>query len=108
MKITSNALTTAMPAAPNRNLGQTAQMYRLRKSFAAVRFDAAEKGRILFLPEGAKIRIVSCSRLPECVEVEYKNELFHMFEADLLGPWSKPIQNGRFRPLLPMAVRACA
>jgi hypothetical protein len=78
------------------------------KSFAVVQFDLAAKGRIVFLPEGAELSIVGCSRLPGCFEVVCKNQRFNIFEADLFGPWSTPIKNNGIKPVRARAMRVCA
>jgi hypothetical protein len=66
--------------------------YRLGKSLAAVCFDPAGKGRIVFLPQGAVLRVIGPSRLCECFEVLHDTQLYSVFKIDLLGPWSRPIQ----------------
>jgi hypothetical protein len=68
-----------------------AQMYRIKKSFAAVHFEPAGQGRIVFLPEGAELQIVGPSCLYGCFEVRCENRFYNMFKADLLGPWANPI-----------------
>jgi hypothetical protein len=84
------------------------QTYRLRKSFAAVQFEETGKGRIVFLPEGAELRITACSRLDKCYEVVCKNQRYHIFQEDLTGPWSTPVRSGRNAPLRETAVGAYA
>jgi hypothetical protein len=74
------------------------QLYRIRKCFAVVQFDQEAKGRIVFLPQGAVIRIVGSSRLPRCFEVAHENRLYSIFRVDLLGPWSTPIGARRIEP----------
>jgi len=69
-------------------------VYRIRKSFAAVHFEQTEKGRIVFLPEGAKLSLIgSSSCLREGFEVMHEGQLYNIFKADLLGPWSTPIES---------------
>jgi hypothetical protein len=65
--------------------------YRLMKSFAAVHFEPAGKGRIVFLPEGADVHVIGPSRMGECFEVMFENRLYNIFRVDLFGPWSTPI-----------------
>jgi len=84
-------------------------MYRLRKSFAAVQFDPVGNGRIVFLPEGAELRVVGPSRMSGCFEVMHESRLYNMFKIDLLGAWSTPIRppaSKAFRAVT--AARACA
>jgi len=87
---------------------QGAPLYRLRKSFAVVCFEQAGKGRIVFLPEGAELRVIGASSVSGCLEVMCKNEVYNMFQADLLGPWSMPIEKSRPRPGRAAAIGACA
>jgi hypothetical protein len=76
--------------------------YRLRESLAAVRYDPTGKGRIVFLPQGAELRLIGGSRLGECFEVMHETQLYNVFKVDLLGPRSTPIQR------LPIQAAACA
>src|SRR5579872_5849090 len=69
MKISPSASTTVRLAVLNESPDQGLQLYRLRKCFVAVQFDRAEKGRIVFLPEGAELFVVGSSRLAGCLEV---------------------------------------
>jgi hypothetical protein len=81
------------------------RVYQTRKSFAVVQFDQAVKGRIVFLPEGAKLRVVGSSCLLNCMEVLWEDHNYNIFRADLLGIWSS-----RIHPLRTMAAAtgACA
>ena len=79
------------------------RLYRIRKSFAAVHFDEVGKGRIVFLPEGAVLRVIGPSCLSEFFEVMFENRFYNIFRVDLLGPWSS-----RIEPIRAMAARACA
>ena len=105
MNITINALT---------KLRQGPQLYRLRKCFAAVQFDEAEKGRIVFLPKGAKLRVIGESCLNGGLEVVCGRQSYHMFKVDLLGPWTVPMEsmsavsNGIAPVRAAVAVGACA
>jgi hypothetical protein len=98
----TNAVASFMPAAlavPAENGDcQAPRVYRLRKSFAVVHFEPAGKGRIVFLPEGAELTVVGASRLRECREVRCENQLYNIFEADLLGPWSASVGSRRTAP----------
>jgi hypothetical protein len=84
------------------------QIYRLRKSFAAVQFEETGKGRIVFLPEGAELRITGRSRLDKCFEVGWKNQRYNIFQEDLAGPWSMPIKSRRSEQMRSEAVAAYA
>ncbi len=96
MTNTVASLITAPPAAQiERGEAQASAVYRIRKSFAVVHFEGAEKGRIVFLPEGAQLRLVGPSCLRECFEVAHQNQLYSIFKVDLLGPWSAPLEPSR-------------
>ena len=86
------------------------QMYRLRKSFAAVRFEPAGKGRIVFLPQEAEVRVIGPSCLCGCFEVMFESQLYNLFKVDLLGPWSTSIQPkpNPIKPTRALAVGVCA
>jgi hypothetical protein len=108
---TSVATATETICGPPTELSEpsVARMYRLRKSFAAVQFDATGKGRIVFLPEGAELRLIGYSRLCECFEVTHESRLYNMFKVDLLGFWSTPIRPPASKALRAVtAARACA
>jgi hypothetical protein len=65
------------------SVGQT---YRTKTSFVAVHFDQAGKGQIVFLPEGATARVMGPSScLREACEVIFENELYNVFEIDLMA-----------------------
>jgi hypothetical protein len=85
-----------------------ARVYRLRKSFAAVHFEAAGKGRIVFLPEGAVVRLMGPSSLAKCFEIMYENRVYNMFKADLLGIWASPTKSRPIQPAKALAVGASA
>jgi hypothetical protein len=82
--------------------------YRLTKPFAAVHFEPAGKGRIVFLPEGAELRVIGSSRLCGCFEVMFENQLYNMFKVDLLGPWSTPIGRASMKANATKPIRALA
>jgi len=90
----TNTLTFAL----EKSEAETPQIYRLRKSFAAVQLQETGKGRIVFLPEGAELWITGSSRFDRCCEVAYKDERYHIFRIDLLGPWSTPVKSCRNAP----------
>ena len=93
-------MTATIPHSATRVLGVNigaseipdAQVFRLGKSFAAVHFEPAGGGRIVFLPQGAELRVIGYSCLSECFEVAYENRNYHIFKVDLLGPWSSRIE----------------
>jgi len=87
---------------------QAPQSYRLGKPFAAVQFDADAKGRIVFLPAGAEVRIVGPSALCKCVEALCGNRRYNIFQQDLLGPWSTRVKKRSNRPVPARSVAACA
>jgi hypothetical protein len=61
------------------------QAYRTKTSFVAVHFDPAGKGEIVFLPAGAKLRVIEPSScLREGVEVTFGKQFYNVFEVDLL------------------------
>jgi hypothetical protein len=84
------------------------RVYRLRKSIAAVHFGSSEKGQIVFLPDGAELRVVGPSRLCRCCEVLCEDRLYNMFEVDLLGPWSIRLKRRPMRPVEDKTAAACA
>lgn len=95
---------TAPPAAQiERGEAQASAVYRTRKCFAVVHFEHAGKGRIVFLPEGAELRLIGPSCLRECFEVAHENQLYNIFKVDLLGPWSAPIKLSRITPIRSLA-----
>ncbi len=80
--------------------------YRTKTSFVAVHFDRAKKGRIVFLPDGAMLRVIGLSSyLPEGFEVMFESQRYSVFGIDLYARSSlirEPIQaNGH-------ATAACA
>jgi hypothetical protein len=87
------SLTRICSASAETSEGAPTRVNRLRKSHPSVHFDQAGKGRIVFLPEGAELRLVGSSRLSECFEVMHEDQLYNMFKVDLLGPWSVPCKS---------------
>jgi hypothetical protein len=60
--------------------------YRIKTPFVAVHFDQAGKGRIVFLPERAKLRVIGPSScLREGFEVMFEKRIYNVFEIDLLA-----------------------
>jgi len=80
--------------------------YRTKTSFVAVHFDQAGKGRIVFLPFGAMLRVIGPSScLPEGFEVMFENQIYNVFEVDLTarcGLIHEPVR------MQDRAVAACA
>lgn len=66
-------------------------MYRTTKSFAVVHFSLSPKGRVVLLPEGAELRLIGASRMPQCFEVSHNDQHYNIFKVDLLGKWSTPV-----------------
>ncbi len=77
---------------------QAPPAYRIEKPLAAVHFDLAGRGQIVFLPEGAQLHVVGPSCLAGCFEVLCEERLYNIFKADLLGAWSLPIRPSRRKP----------
>jgi hypothetical protein len=60
--------------------------YCTKTSFVAVYFPEPGKGRIVFLPEGAILRVIRPSAcLPEGFEVMFENQTYNVFAVDLLA-----------------------
>jgi|HubBroStandDraft_2_1064218.scaffolds.fasta_scaffold781578_1 hypothetical protein len=58
--------------------------YRTETSFVAVYFPQPGRGQIVFLPEGAILRVLRPSScLPEGLEVMFENRIYNVFEVDL-------------------------
>jgi hypothetical protein len=93
-------LTARIPAAQfETSCDQATRVYRIRKSIAAVQFDRAAKGQIVFLPEGAELCVVGSSSLAGCFEVLCEERLYSIFKADLMGVWSVPIKRSRIKAI---------
>jgi|SRR5271156_5780221 len=90
---------TAMPfVVPNDGRSAPApRVYQVKTSFVAVHFDHGGKGRIVFLPYGATLRVVGPSSCPpEAFEVMFDKQLYNVFEIDLLErsmPICEPIRS---------------
>lgn len=103
------SLTTPVPAAQfEKREAPVPDLYRIRKGFAVVQFDSDAKGRIVFLPEGAELRLVGPSPLRKCFEVACKDQLYNIFQEDLLGPWTTPLRSSRRGMVRVAAVGVCA
>jgi hypothetical protein len=93
MTRTDASSTTILLGEPvEKSAARATRMYRLGKSFAAVHFEPAGKGRIVFLPVGAEVHVIGPSCLCECFEVMFETQLYNIFKVDLLGPWSTLIE----------------
>jgi hypothetical protein len=93
--------TITLTSAIENGQAEAPRIYHLRKSFAVVQFEETGRGRIVFLPEGADLRIVGPSRLDKCYEVVCDNQRYNIFKEDLLGPWSTPVRSSRNGPCEP-------
>src|ERR1700733_2989192 len=73
--------------------------YRTTASFVAVHCDRSGKGRIVFLPFGATIRVIGRSScLPAGFEVVFEHQHYNVFEIDVLvrsTPICEPVQARR-------------
>jgi hypothetical protein len=110
MTRTDASTTTIILGEPiEKSAARATRMYRLGKPFAAVHFEPAGKGRIVFLPVGAEVHVIGPSCLCECFEVMFETQLYNIFKVDLLGPWSTLIKPNPIKPILALAtVGACA
>jgi hypothetical protein len=83
----------AIPRSPE-GYDSVLQVYRTEKSFVAVRFDPAGKGGIVYLPEGAVLRVLGPSScLSEGLEVVFEEQVYNIFKVDLFarcGPMREP------------------
>jgi hypothetical protein len=74
----------------------TTRTYQTNTSFVAVYFDRDGKGRIVFLPFGATIRVIGRSScLPAGFEVVFEHQHYNVFEIDVLvrsTPICEPVQ----------------
>ena len=71
--------------------------YCTKTSFVAVHFNRSGKGRIVFLPYGAELRVIGPSScLREGFEVAFEHQHYHVFEIDLTArsaPMGEPIRS---------------
>jgi|ERR1700733_2895668 hypothetical protein len=71
--------------------------YWTKTSFVAVHFNRSGKGRIVFLPYGAELRVIGPSScLREGFEVAFEHQHYHVFEIDLTArsaPMGEPIRS---------------
>jgi hypothetical protein len=73
-------------ATSDESKGPATRAYCTKTSFVAVYFPQAGKGRIVFLPEGAMLRVLrQSSRLPEGFEVMFEDQIYNVFEVDLVA-----------------------
>jgi hypothetical protein len=98
--------TTIVGTSTKKTGAEGAPAYRTETSFVAVKLDEAGKGRIVFLPYGATLRVIGLSScLPGGFEVMFEKRLYNVFEVDLLAqctPIFEPIRAND------SAMRACA
>jgi hypothetical protein len=73
--------------------------YRITVSFAAVHFGQTKKGAIVFLPQGAAIRVIGRSFcLPAGFEVVFEHQHYNVFEIDVFArstPICEPVKTKR-------------
>ena len=71
--------------AGNKSKASARRTYRTKTSFVAVHFDETGRGNIVFLPEGAALRVTGPSScLPEGSEVTFERRTYNVFEIDLV------------------------
>jgi len=79
------AYSVAIPCDAESNVS-VRQAYRTKKSFAAVHFDPAGKGEVVFLPEGVMFRIIgSSSCLRDGFEIMFEEQVYNIFKVDLVA-----------------------
>jgi hypothetical protein len=60
--------------------------YRTKTSFVAVCFPEPGNGKIVFLPKKATLRVLGPSScLPDGFEILFENQVYNVFEIDLLA-----------------------
>ena|ERR1700729_2482354 len=75
---------TVLHVPSDRSAAPATRTYRTNTSFVAAHFDQAGKGRIVFLPKAAILRVVGPSScLPEGFEVMFENQIYNVFGVDL-------------------------
>jgi hypothetical protein len=79
------SLKTVLPCVySDENNAPVERAYRTKTSFVAVHFDEAGRGRIVFLPAGATLRVIGPSScLREALEVMFEARTYNVFEIDL-------------------------
>ena len=60
------------------------EQFRLTKSLLAVQFCTGAETLLLRLPVGANVGILGSSVIPGCLEIDCKDEHYHIFKEDLL------------------------
>ena len=87
MKAAVVPLKTALPSvASDADNVRPTRAYRTKTSFVAVHFDDAGKGRIVFVPYGATLRVIGpSSLLPDGFEVKFEDFVYNVFETDLVA-----------------------
>ena len=77
---------TLFSATSDESIAPGTRAYCTKTSFVAVYFPQAGKGQIVFLPEGAMLRVLrQSSRLPEGFEVMFEDQIYNVFEVDLVA-----------------------
>jgi hypothetical protein len=67
------------------NYGLTVRAYCTKRSLVAVHFDQTGRGRIVFLPARAMLRVMGpSSALPHGLEVRFQHRIYNVFEIDLV------------------------
>lgn len=81
------SLRTAFPcASSDESNAPLTRAYRAKTSLVAVHFDEVGKGRIVFIPFGATLRVIGpSSLLPDGFEVQFEHSIYNVFETDLLA-----------------------
>jgi hypothetical protein len=81
------SLRTGFPSATSdESNAPSKRVYRTKTSFVAVHFDKAGKGRIVFIPFGATLRVIGpSSLLPDGFEIQFEHLTYNVFEIDLVA-----------------------
>ncbi len=94
------ASSTAIPFSASSVESKTpaTRAYRTKTSFVAVHFDQGGKGRIVFLPKEAMLRVIGPSScLPEGFEVMFEEQIYNVFGIDLSSRSTQIIEPIRAR-----------
>jgi hypothetical protein len=68
------------------SLALAIRAYRTKTSLVAVCFPQPGKGQIVFLPEGAMLRVIGRSPcLPEGFEIMFESQVYNVFGVDLVA-----------------------
>ena len=99
---------TAIPfsATSDESKARATRAYCTKTSFVAVHFDEVGKGRIVFLPDGAMLRVIGPSScLPEGIEVMFEQQFYNVFDVDVSARSTEIIESLRAKG---RAAEACA